>query len=177
MLAGPTIEVDEDEDEAAADVEQAPDIESIAREQLRQHITENFAGHELARLVGAVIEAKGYTNVLVSAPGPDRGVDILAGSGPLGMDQPRLAVQVKTSQAGVEEFRSLRGVMEDFRADQGLLVAWGGFRGNARQEARHSHFAVRLWDASGLLHELEEVYPPCQRNFDPNSPSSESRPS
>jgi restriction system protein len=147
----------EDED-AVADVEEAPDVESLAREQLRQHITQHFAGHELARLVAAVLEAQGFTNVLVSPPGPDRGVDILAGSGPLGMDAPRLAVQVKTGQAGVDEFRALRGVMEDFRADQGLLVAWGGFRGNARQEARHSHFTVRLWDATGLLRELEDTY-------------------
>src|SRR5207248_1348563 len=86
------------------------------------------------------------------------GVDILAASGPLGLDRPRLAVQVKTGQAGVEEFRGLRGVMEDFRADQGLLVAWSGFKGTVRTEARHSYFAVRLWDADSLLAELFTVY-------------------
>lgn len=147
----------EDEDEPSAELEEAPDVESIAREQLRQHVTQHFAGHDLASLVAAVLEAKGYT-VSVSPPGPDRGVDILAGSGPLGLDHPRLAVQVKTGQAGVDEFRALRGVVEDFRADQGLLVAWGGFRGNVRTEARHSYFTVRLWDASGLLEELVDVY-------------------
>lgn len=147
-----------DDEEPTADVESALDVESTAREQLRQHITRNFAGHELSRLVGAVLESKGYTGVLVSPPGADRGVDILAGSGPLGMDRPRLAVQVKTGMAGVEELRSLLGVMDSFRADQGLLVAWGGFRGKARQEARQSHFAVRLWDAAGLLRELEDGY-------------------
>jgi hypothetical protein len=37
------------------------------------------------------------------------------------------AVQVKTGQAGVDEYRAFRGVMEYIRAEQGLLVAWGGF--------------------------------------------------
>lgn len=152
-----TVTSAEEEDEPSAELEEAPDVESIAREQLRQYVSQRFAGHELTRLVAAVLDARGYT-VSVSPPGPDRGVDILAGSGPLGLDHPRLAVQVKTGQAGVEEFCALRGVVEDFRADQGLLVAWRGFKGSIRIEARHSYFNVRLWDASGLLEELDQVY-------------------
>ena len=125
---------------------------------MRQHVTQLFAGHDLADLVGHVLVARGYSSVSVSPPGADRGVDILAGSGPLGLDQPRLAVQVKTGQDGVDEYRSLRGVMEDFRADQGLLVAWSGFKGTVRQEARTSHFTIRLWDADDLLDGLFEAY-------------------
>jgi restriction system protein len=146
---------DEGEEQA---VDVAPDIEALGREQVRQHITQSFAGHDLADLVGHVLSARGYSSVSVSPPGADRGVDILAGSGPLGLDHPRLAVQVKTGQAGVDEYRALRGVMEDFRADQGLLVAWSGFRGTVRQEARTSHFTIRLWDADDLLDELFEAY-------------------
>ncbi len=48
--------------------------------------------------------------------------------------------------------------MEDFRADQGLLVAWSGFRGTVRQEARTSHFTIRLWDAENLMDELFRIY-------------------
>jgi restriction system protein len=69
-----------------------------------------------------------------------------------------LAVQVKTGQAGVEEFRALRGTMEDFRADQGLLVAWRGFRGTVRGEARQNYFAIRLRDADDLLDEVFRCY-------------------
>jgi restriction system protein len=135
-------------------VEIAPDVEVLAREQVRQHVTQTFAGHDLADLVGHVLKARGYSSVSVSPPGADRGVDILAGWGPLGLDHPRLAVQVKTGQAGIDEYRALRGVMEDFRADQGLLVAWSGFKGTVRQEARTSHFTIRLWDADNVLDEL-----------------------
>jgi restriction system protein len=139
-------------------VEDAPDIEALAREQVRQHVSQVFAGHELADLVGHVLGARGYSSVSVSPPGADRGVDILAGSGPLGLDRPRLAVQVKTGQAGVEEYRALRGVMQEFGADHGLLVAWSGFKGTVRNEARTSHFTIRLWDADALLNELFRAY-------------------
>ncbi len=136
---------------------EAPDVEEIAREQVRQFISRRFAGHELARLVGALLEAQGFS-VSVSEPGPDRGVDILAGSGALGLDRPRVVVQVKTGQADVGEVRALHGVMTRFNADQGLLVAWGGFRGTARSEARDSYFTLRLWDAEDLLDQLFDVY-------------------
>ena len=155
--AGPTPHTSSDQDEEGA-VEVAPDIEALSREQVRQHVTQFFAGHDLADLVGEVLAARGYSSVSVSPPGADRGVDILAGSGPLGLGQPRLAVQVKTGQAGVDEYRALRGVMEHFRADQGLLVAWSGFKGTVRQEARTSHFSIRLWDADELLDELFNAY-------------------
>jgi restriction system protein len=145
-------------EEAAADVDDAPDVTALGREQVRQLVTQRFAGHDLTTLVAEVLTAQGFTHVSVSPPGADRGVDILAGAGPLGMDAPRLAVQVKTGQAGVPEFRQLRGTMADFDAAQGLLVAWAGFKGTVRAEARTSHFAVRLWDAQDLLDQLFAHY-------------------
>ena len=145
--------------------EASPDIETLAREQVRQYMSQTFAGHDLADLVAHILRGRGYSYVTVSPPGADRGVDILAGSGPLGLDHPRLAVQVKTGQAGVDEYRALRGVMEDFRADQGLLVAWSGFRGTVRQEARTSHFTIRLWDAEELIDELARVYETLSDSF------------
>jgi restriction system protein len=145
-------------DDGAADVEDSPDVAALGKEQVRQLVTQRFAGHGLTELVAEVLRAQGFTGVNQSPPGADLGVDILAGLGPLGMDAPRLAVQVKTGQAGVHEFRQLRGTMADFDADQGLLVSWAGFKGTVRSEARTSHFAVRLWDADDLLNEIFEHY-------------------
>ena len=145
-------------DDSAADVEDSPDVAALGKEQVRQLVTQRFAGHGLTELVAAVLQAQGFTGVDQSPPGADRGVDILAGVGPLGMDTPRLAVQVKTGQAGIQEFRQLRGTMADFDAGQGLLVAWAGFKGKVRAEARTSHFAVRLWDADDLLNEVFHYY-------------------
>lgn len=144
-------------EETVAEVEEAPDVEAVAREQVRQFISANFAGHELARLVGAILEAQGFM-ITLSPPGADKGVDILAGHGPLGLDSPRVVVQVKTGQAGIDEFRSLRGLVTTLGADQGLLVAWRGYKGTVRAEAKSDYFIMRLWDAEDLLTALFSIY-------------------
>ena len=153
----PTPVSQQPEDEVIAELEEAPDVEAVAREQIRQFISANFAGHELARLIGAILAGQGFM-VTVSPPGADQGVDILAGRGSLGLDSPRVVVQVKTGQAGIDEFRSLRGLVTVLAADQGLLVAWGGFKGTVRTEAKQDYFKMRLWDAEDVLTSLFSVY-------------------
>ena len=128
------------------------DVEQAARDQILGHISTHFKGHPLARLVEAVLQAQGYVTK-ASEPGPDGGVDILAGAGPMGFDQPRLCVQVKSSDsaADVNVLRSLQGTIGNFGAEQGLLVSWGGFTAPTLKEARRSFFAVRLWDSDGVI--------------------------
>lgn len=75
--------------------EDAVDLEQSARDEIIKFIQAEFREHDLAYLVAAILMAQGY-KTRVSPPGPDGGVDILAGSGPLGFDQPRLCVQVKS---------------------------------------------------------------------------------
>jgi restriction system protein len=76
----------------------------------------------------------------------------------LDKDNPRVLVQVKTGQASIEDFRALRGLVGSHGADQGLLVAWGGFRGTVVTEAKRDYFLIRLWDADELLGALFDVY-------------------
>jgi restriction system protein len=135
------------------------DIEQAARDQLLEYVRQKFAGHRLADLVDAVLQAEGYLT-RVSPPGPDGGVDILAGSGPLGFGDPRMCVQVKSSDspADVNVLRDLQGILQNFRADQGLLVAWGGFKSSVLQEARQSFFQIRLWDSGDLLKAIFKNY-------------------
>ena len=126
---------------------------------MREYVERNFHGHALSDLVAAVLEAEGY-RVAVSPPGPDGGVDILAGQGPMGFDSPRICVQVKSGRqaSGVNVLRELQGVMQTFQADHGLLVSWGGFARPAELEARAMHFNVRLWGADQLLEAVLENY-------------------
>lgn len=131
----------------------------------------NFAGHELARLVGAILEGQGFM-ITLSPPGADQGVDILAGHGPIGLDSPRVVVQVKTGQAGIEEFRSLRGLVTTLAADQGLLVASRGFKGTVRAEAKQDYFKMPLWDAGDLLTALFSVYDQLPESVRPELPCS-----
>lgn len=140
--------------------ETAPlDLEEYASDQIRGHIGRRFRGHELTRLVTEVLRAQGY-KVLMSPVGPDGGVDIIAGRGPMGFDQPRLCVQVKSSDTPVDVtvLRELKGVMDDFKADQGLLVSWGGFKQTVMNDSRRRFFEIRLWDAGDLVNEILDNY-------------------
>lgn len=86
------------------------DLGQAAHDQIVAHIQSRFSGHALAQLVDAVLNAEGWITKL-SPPGPDGGVDILAGRGTLGLDGPRLCVQVKsqTSPVDVTVYRTLQG--------------------------------------------------------------------
>jgi restriction system protein len=130
----------------------APDLAQLANDQVVAHIQARFSGHALARLVDAVLQADGWFTK-VSPPGADGGVDILGGRGPFGLDAPRLCVQVKsqTTAADVTVYRTLQGTMQSFKAEQGLLVCWGGFNKAVRSESRQGHFTVRLWESSDLV--------------------------
>lgn len=139
--------------------EAVPDLSQAAHDQILGHIKSNFSGHALARLVDAVLVSDGWTTK-VSPPGPDGGVDILAGRGPLGLDAPRLCVQVKSqnSPTDVTVYRTLQGVMQTFKAEQGLLVCWGGFNKVVLTEAKQGHFMVRLWDSQNLVDAIYRTY-------------------
>jgi len=145
--------------EGAEEEEGLPDVEQLARDQILAYLEQHFKGHELSRLVDAVLQAEGYVTKL-SAPGPDGGVDILARRGALGFEGPKLCVQVKSSQSSsdVNILRSLQGTMQTFQADQGLLVSWGGFTKSLENEARLSYFSVRLWDANDLMEAILKNY-------------------
>ena len=141
--------------------DEASDLAQLAHDQIVARIQSRFAGHTLAQLVDAVLQADGWVTRL-SPPGPDGGVDILAGRGSLGLDAPRLCVQVKSqkSPADVTVYRTLQGTMQTFKADQGLLVCWGGFNRVVLTESRQGHFIVRLWDSLDLV---RAIYRTCER--------------
>lgn len=149
-----------DDDNQVPEAEEAPlDLAGYSRDQIQSFIGRQFHGHALADLVAAILDAQGY-QTFVSPPGPDGGVDIIAGTGAMGFDQPRLCVQVKSGAqpVGVDILRQLQGVLHDFDAQHGLLVSWGGFRESVYREARRLFFQVRLWDGGTLVDELLACY-------------------
>jgi restriction system protein len=135
------------------------DLGQIGRDLIRRRLAERFRGHDLARLVGALLRAEGFV-CEVSPAGPDGGVDVLAGQGDMGFDGATMAVQVKSGSTVVDAptLRELKGVMGNFGAKRGLLVSWGGFTKTARQEARRLFFEIRLWDSDALIDKLQNVY-------------------
>lgn len=143
----------------AAEPEEMTDLAQLAHDQIIASIQTRFTGHALAALVDAVLQADGWVTK-VSPPGADGGVDVLAGRGPLGLDNPRLCVQVKSqhSPADVTVYRTLQGTMQTYKAEQGLLVCWGGFNKALLNEARQGHFTVRLWDSRDLVEAIYRTY-------------------
>jgi restriction system protein len=139
--------------------EEVSDLAQLAHDQIVAHIQARFAGHALAGLVDAVLRTDGWVTK-VSPPGADGGVDILAGRGSLGLDAPRLCVQVKSQNtaADVTVYRTLQGTMQTFKAEQGLLVCWGGFNKVVLSEAKQGHFTVRLWDSRELVEAIYRNY-------------------
>jgi restriction system protein len=135
------------------------DIERVAADQIQKVIARRYKGHKLAEMVDAILKAQGYVT-LVSSPGADGGVDILAGSGRLGFDTPRVCVQVKSQDSPVDVgvLRELRGVMDANHAEHGLLVSWGGFKQSVLREAVSAYFKIRLWDQGELLTQLMNNY-------------------
>ncbi len=151
-VAEPGKITDVDEPELAADIEQA------ALDQITARVAEEFAGHGLATLVSAVLTAEGFY-CDQSPPGPDGGIDITAGRGPLGLDSPRLLAQVKSGgQIGAPVVTQLHGVMSTHGAEQGLLVAWDGLTKPARDALKNQALRVRVWQAADVVNAVLRTY-------------------
>lgn len=145
--------------EIATDSEESIDLERLARDQIAKLIIQRFKGHGFARLVDAILKAQGYTTFL-SPEGADKGVDILAATGLLGFANPRICVQVKSQDTPVDRptLDQLIGTMQNFHAEQGLLVSWGGFKSSVEKETASQFFRVRLWNQDNIIEALLENY-------------------
>lgn len=104
----------------------------------------SLSWQEMQELVAGVLRAMGY-KTKISHSGPDRGIDIFASPDGLGLQEPRIFVEVKhrpRQTMGSQEIRSfLGGRSED---DRCLYVSTGGFSKDAQYEADRSKIAVRL---------------------------------
>jgi restriction system protein len=135
------------------------DLSRRAEDDIVRHMNRTLDGHDFADLVTELLEVQGHVSQS-SSPGADGGVDILAGSGPLGFQEPRICVQVKftSSPADVRILRELQGVMRRTKAEHGLLVSWGGFKQSVLKEARDDHFYIRLWSEQDVLEQIYRHY-------------------
>lgn len=146
-------------DTANEDQLESTELDTLARDQIRAHIASRFVGHEFTRLIGALLEAEGFRNN-ISSPGPDNGIDIVAGKGPLGFDPPRLVVQCKSGNqvCDLPTLNALIGSVHSLSADHGLLVSWGGFKISVQKQTNSQFFKIRLWDSDAVLDALFKAY-------------------
>lgn len=135
------------------------DIDREIKDRLIARLRRKFAGTRLEQLVASILRASEY-QVLETRKGADGGIDILAGKGDLGFGEPRLCVQVKgrADQVGLAEYDRLRGNINTFRAQHGLLVSLGGFTKPVHDRNEESFFEIRLWGPEELADRLLESY-------------------
>jgi restriction system protein len=134
-------------------------LAEVAQDEIAKRLQEDFKGHELSELVEALLTAEGF-KCRNSPPGADGGVDVLAGMGPLGMDSPKLVVQVKSQTGAVSDtvLQQLNGAIHRFQADQALLVTFGGVTGPARTYLETQYFNIRVWAIDDIIQSIYKHY-------------------
>ena len=113
---------------------------------------------EMQDLVAGILRAMGYRTRL-AADGPDRGVDIFASPDGLGLQEPRVFVEVKhrrSEQMGAPQIRAFLGGRKP--GDRCLFVSTGGFTKEARYEADRSAVPLTLLTLADLRDLLIEHY-------------------
>lgn len=132
--------------EAAKNAEVLLEISEETFEKADSFIEDQIDGltwEQMQELVAGILRAMGYRTT-VSPPGPDRGVDVFASRDGLGLEEPRIFVEVKhrTATMGAKEIRAFVGGRR--KGDKCLYVSTGGFSKDALFEADRADVAVTL---------------------------------
>lgn len=113
---------------------------------------------QMQDFVAGLLRAMGY-KTRVSPKGADRGVDIFASPDGLGMQEPRIFVEVKhrrNTPMGSQQLRAFLGGRK--AGDRCLYVSTGGFTKDARYEAERSIVPLTLLALPDLRALLVEHY-------------------
>jgi restriction system protein len=114
--------------------------------------------YQMQDFMAGILRAMGY-KTRVSPKGADRGVDIFASPDGLGLQEPRIFVEVKhrrTTPMGSQELRAFIGGRQ--LGDRCLYVSTGGFTKDARYEAERSNLPLTLLGLPELRALLVEHY-------------------
>jgi restriction system protein len=152
-------EVETTVDEETALLEQQIRTELIekAEEAIEDRIV-RLDWEEMQQLVAGILQAMGYRTT-VSRRGPDRGHDVFASPDGLGLEEPRIFVEVKhrpNSSIGAQDVRSFLGGRS--AGDRCLYVSTGGFTKDARYEADRANVPLKLLGLVDLRKLLVDYY-------------------
>lgn len=99
---------------------------------------------EFQDLIAGILRAMGY-RTSVAGGGPDRGVDVFASPDGLGLEEPRIFVEVKHRRGTTISAPDVRSFLGGRKAgDRCLYVSTGGFTREARYEAERSTIPLTL---------------------------------
>ncbi len=160
-LLSKTVErlVDEEAQETTEDEIKAAVVEN-AHEFIKDKILK-LNWEEMQELVAGILRGMGY-KTRIAAKGPDRGCDVFASPDGLGLEEPRIKVEVKhrNGSMGADMVRSFTGGLRT--GDKGLYVSTGGFSKEAKYEADRSSIPLTLIDSDELVRLIVQYYD----NFD-----------
>ena len=144
----------ETKEESLADIKE--DFIAKAHEFIKDKLL-SLDWEEMQELVAGIIRSMGY-KTKVSPKGADRGKDIIASPDGLGLEEPRIIIEVKhrQGQMGSQEIRSFLGGLRG--KDKGLYVSTGGFSKEAKYEAERSNIPITLIDSDFLTELITQYY-------------------
>lgn len=151
----PFLTIDNDDSES--------EIENLKKETIEKSIEfikdkiQKLDWDEMQELTAGILRSMGY-KTRVAMGGPDRGADVIASPDGLGLEEPRIRVEVKhrNETVGAPLLRSFIGGLR--ANDRGLYVSTGGFTKEARYEAERSTVPVTLIDIDELADLLVRNY-------------------
>jgi len=130
---------------------------------IADHI-ESLAWDDFELLVAAVLRTLGFRTKL-SKRGADGGYDIVAHPDALGFEEPRVKVEVKHRKGamGGPDVRNFRSTVR--KAEKGLYVSTGGFKGDAKAELEKEGPPLALMDQDEFISLLTENYENLEPEF------------
>lgn len=139
------------------------DIENKAKEFIKDKLLK-LEWDEMQELVAGILRGMGYKTI-VSPKGSDRGQDVIASPDGLGLEEPKIKVEVKhrKGQMGTPEIRSFLGGLRP--KEKGLYVSTGGFSKESKYEADRANNPITLIDLELLVTLIIQHYD----NLDPEA--------
>lgn len=113
----------------------------------------------MQQLVAGILRAMGYRTQVAPEGSPDRGVDIFASPDGLGLQEPRIFVEVKHRPGNAMSADEVRAFLGGRRpGDKCLYVSTGGFTREARYEADRATVPLTLITMTQLRELLVQYY-------------------
>jgi len=160
LLAGKPPLGEEIEDEVEDIDNLREDVINRANEFIKDNIM-LLNWEEMQDLVAGILRAMGF-KTRTTGKGSDRGRDVVASPDGLGLENPRIFVEVKhkNNPIGSKEIRSFIGALRP--ECKGVYVSTGGFTKEAFYEAERSNIPITLIDSTELVNLIIQYYD----NFD-----------
>lgn len=152
--ASPALSLDDDTDEDSSEAREATIEDGIER--IKDRVLQ-LDWSDMEHLAAGVLRSMGYKTTMTRR-GSDGGRDIIASPDGLGLEAPRIIVEVKHRKGaiGAPTLRSFIGGLRS--TDSGLYVSTGGFTKDAMIEADRAVMPLKLLDLDQFVRLMVDNY-------------------